>query len=101
MLPVRKRLLLSIRFETEYCYFCFGRSSRISRNSFGPLISARLRRCCSSTGIDLSTIRSTARPASSEAFWAFRLFAALGSAERASARSTIRRIASGLDGWFV
>jgi hypothetical protein len=29
------------------CYFDFGKSSRISRNSFGPLTNARLRRSCS------------------------------------------------------
>ena len=44
------------------------RLSRISRNSFGPLRSLRLRRCRSSSGADGSIKRSTAWPAISRAF---------------------------------
>ena len=49
----------------------FANSPQISRNSFGPLISARFRRACSCTGIDLSPMPSTARPAISAALRAF------------------------------
>jgi hypothetical protein len=78
--------------------FGFCVSSRMSRNSFGPLISARLRCCCSSTGIDLSTIPSAVRSAISEALCALRVFARRVGIGPASACSTSRRIASGRPG---
>jgi hypothetical protein len=56
---------------TRQLFLDLGKSSRMSRNSFGPLISARLRRSCSSTGMDLSTTRSTTRAASSDASLVF------------------------------
>jgi hypothetical protein len=79
----------------DHAFLGLGKSSRISRNSLGPRIRDLLRRSCSSAGIDLSTMCSTTRSANSDAFRAFR-FSCLGS-EETSARSTIRRIASGRD----
>src|SRR5262249_46907151 len=52
-------------------YLNLGRLLRTSRNSFGPLISLRLRRCRSSSGADGSIRRSISWAAISDAFAIF------------------------------
>jgi hypothetical protein len=75
-------------------FFAFGRSSRISRNSFGPQISARFRRACSSGDIDLSLRGSISRAANFDALCAVSLFGGRLAGFPTRARSMIRRIAS-------
>jgi hypothetical protein len=84
-----------------YCaqFFIFSQSARILRNSSGPRISLRLRRCCSATGCDLSPRPLISRAASLEALRAVPLLVGRRSAVLARAWSTSRRIASGRDGW--
>ena len=79
--------------------FGFGKSPRMSRNSFGPRISARFRRACSSGGIDLSLRGSISRAANVDALRAVSLFGGRLAGFRTSAFSMIRRIASERDGW--
>jgi len=75
--------------------FGLGKSARISRNSFGPRISVRLRCCRSGSGSDWLSSFSSSRAASFDALRAASLFGGRLAPLPARAFSSSRRIASG------
>src|SRR5439155_19690008 len=77
-----------------YQVFCFGRSPRTSRNSFGPLRRRRFRVLRSSSGVDGSISLSISWAANSSALDAASRFRHRKGCDAASPSSRSRRIAS-------